>query len=629
MNCGKCNNEIPDGSKFCRVCGNEIMNVDTVVEAVGETEPKENNLVKSTTSSKKFNKKHLIAIGILAVVLIGAIGIISNFYLSRDRTIKAFAATLAGDENNFKQYILTDDEPAYSQLVSQGNEIIKNKTVNKVDSFLKQIDTLGKNVADKNKRDLGSTLKGLEAKNTSRATDEELKQISDLKSNIETEVNQGKFLDANNNIVKLQAIINVVSVVYDNLNISVEQVDTSEYPKIKLYVSVKDKDTDQAVMGLDQKFFLLSEKLANNSEYLKREIQKVAQLDQKESLNINMVADVSDSMSGPPLDSAKYTMSNFLNNVQFGVGDKVELTAFSNAVYTLTDFISDKQAITDQITNLTTGNNTSLYDALYASVNQTAIQVGAKCVIAFTDGMDNNSNCTPSDVITLANRYKIPIFIIGIGDGIDSGELQNIAQSTNGFYEQINDISDMTNVYQQIYRQNKQLYLLEYDMPGKNAIVNESNIKIDVQTREKGGQTSFTFNPTPLISNQSSLKDADPISSLMGGYLTNYIKAINNHDFSYIENYLVPGGSIESQARPYIMKNITEELLSLEIIQKDYKSSSTCDVTTRETYKVQNNKEPLHMRVLQGKYEAIKQPDGTWKLRNYVDTYKILSKISY
>ena len=45
------------------------------------------------------------------------------------------------------------------------------------------------------------------------------------------------------------------------------------------------------------------------------------------------------------------------------------------------------------------------------AVNQTAMQSGAKCIIAFTDGMDNVSKCDPSIVTELAIRYRIPISV--------------------------------------------------------------------------------------------------------------------------------------------------------------------------------------------------------------------------
>ena len=107
----------------------------------------------------------------------------------------------------------------------------------------------------------------------------------------------------------------------------------------------------------------------------------------------------------------------------------------------------------------------------------------------------------------------------------------------------------------------------------------------------------------------------------------NYIHAINNHDYSYIEKYLVPGGGVEKEVKPYIMKDIQEKLLSYEIINKDFQDANTCIVTTRETYEVQNHMEPLHMRVLEGKYEVKKQSNGKWKILNFTDYTRSWEKL--
>ena len=144
-----------------------------------------------------------------------------------------------------------------------------------------------------------------------------------------------------------------------------------------------------------------------------------------------------------------------MESVQFDIGDEVELTTFSTGVQQAIPFTKDKSKISQRIMNLTTDNMTSLYDALFAAVNTTAVQNGAKCVVAFTDGKDNYSQCKADDVIEVAKKYKIPVFIIGIGDTINTYDLQRICDQTNGFYRNINNIDNMAEIYQEIYRQQK------------------------------------------------------------------------------------------------------------------------------------------------------------------------------
>src|SRR5699024_2116917 len=123
----------------------------------------------------------------------------------------------------------------------------------------------------------------------------------------------------------------------DNLDIQVVQVDTSDYPKVKIYLDIRDKTTDEVPSGLKKGYFCLEEK-TGSSEFERKTITDAAQLDQKEALNINMVADVSASMNGTPLTKAKSIMNNFLDSVQFNIGDKVELTTFSTGVQQAVEF---------------------------------------------------------------------------------------------------------------------------------------------------------------------------------------------------------------------------------------------------------------------------------------------------
>lgn len=44
-----------------------------------------------------------------------------------------------------------------------------------------------------------------------------------------------------------------------------------------------------------------------------------------------MVADVSGSMAGSPLDEAKQMMKDFIDSVQFNVGDRMELITFNES----------------------------------------------------------------------------------------------------------------------------------------------------------------------------------------------------------------------------------------------------------------------------------------------------------
>lgn len=676
MFCVKCGKEIKLNSKFCTSCGNPspikagVLNEGTDIpeenttstenltttenitdkenltatenitdkenltaienstntENITDTETIDEPISNSTSNKRKKPSKKILAlvVSVFAVVLLGIFFLVNPF-----KNTKFMMSEIESTLASFDEYILDDYKSEYDTIKSGVLDQENEKNYEKVKVLLASTKDMSAKLQKGNTTIIDSMLKETKAKDTSRAYPDELETIKGYETKVKAYKSENKFISARKVLTQYNDLLESINHNYDNYDVSVNQIDYNSFPKIKVYFSVEDKNTKEVPKNLDPGFFYISEQNANNKEFLKQTIQKVTQLDQQESLNINMVADVSGSMYGEPLAKAKATMTNFLEQVQFNIKDKVELTAFSNGVRTCATFTDNKELLGNEISNLQTDDLTALYDALFAAVNTTAVQNGAKCVVAFTDGQDNFSKVTPSVVIELAKRYSVPIFIIGIGDTIDTKALENIASNTNGLYQQINDISDMTNIYQKIYKQNKEMYLLEYETQDKDDMIDERTLKIDVQTRKEGGGTNYAFTPRILHSTQSVLNSTDEISELIGNYLKNYVNAINNHDYSYIESYIAPGGSIEKEIKPYIMKDIKEKLLSYEIINKENIDPNTYIVTTRETYEVQNNDDPLHMRLLEGKYEVKKQSDGKWKNLNFAALYKVLSKINY
>ncbi len=409
------------------------------------------------------------------------------------------------------------------------------------------------------------------------------------------------------------------------LDISVQQVDASGFPKIKLYLSVKDDATGNVPDNLDRTLFYVNKKDAN-AKYVKQVVSSVNQLNEKEALKIDMVADVSGSMSGSPIQEAKEIMSDFIDSVQFDAGDMVELTSFSTGVRLEEEFTDDASLLKDDVYGLTLGNMTSLYDALYTAVERAASQTGARCVIAFTDGQDNYSNCTVGDVINIAQRYHIPVFIIGIGD-IDYSDVSRIAAQTGGSYYNINEIYSLEDIYDEIYRMEKELYLVEYEDSTGAELTDESDIQVIYRSRKYGGECEYTYTPNTLLSVDATTLYKDGPESVVEQYIKHFDDAMTYQDYSYISDYLLSGSSIAKIQQDFVKQGYTEKLDSYEIVSTSYSDSNNCIVTTRETYYVQKQNAPLQLITQQCKYEVTKN-GSDWKLKAFAENVKVLSKIN-
>lgn len=236
--------------------------------------------------------------------------------------------------------------------------------------------------------------------------------------------------------------------------------DVSAYPVIRAYFRVERSDDGTTVQGLDERSFRIQERL-QGGEYLAREVRAVSPLENL-GLNIDLVADKSDSISSDDMNLIKKVMIQFVHNLRYDVGDKAEVLAFDDIVQQMCCFTSDSSLLVNGINNMSTDGLTAFYDAVYSGIQNASLQGGARCVIAFTDGMDNRSIHTANEVISYANKTQVPVYIIGVGYYVETGTLQDIATRTGGRYWFISDLYDLQEIFDQVYAEQKELYMIEY-----------------------------------------------------------------------------------------------------------------------------------------------------------------------
>lgn len=102
--------------------------------------------------------------------------------------------------------------------------------------------------------------------------------------------------------------------------------------------------------------------------------------------------------------------------------------------------VSDTAALFSVIDSLTEYGSTPLYTSLRRSLEHTDSTLSAsqyaRCVLSFSDGGDNDSYAedTLGAIISLANAKSIPIYAVGLGDGVVTEDLQRLASQTGGIY---------------------------------------------------------------------------------------------------------------------------------------------------------------------------------------------------
>jgi len=258
----------------------------------------------------------------------------------------------------------------------------------------------------------------------------------------------------------------------------IHQIDISNFPQLKVYVSVLD-DKGRCILGLSQENFNILEDNKVVGDFKCSSI-----FPQREWLAIVLAIDVSGSMKGKPLKEAKIGAIEFLNRI--GLQDKVALVVFNEKVKWLADFSGERdiRLIQDKIEELRSGGNTALYDAISESiVGLEKIVAPRKAIIVLTDGVDTRSSTRFKNLLEFLKNKKIPIFTIGLGDKVDKEALEKIGQVSKGYSFFTLDSTQLRTIYSLIAEQLVNQYILLYTFAGRKDIITHT---LSVEARLNG-----------------------------------------------------------------------------------------------------------------------------------------------
>lgn len=270
--------------------------------------------------------------------------------------------------------------------------------------------------------------------------------------------------------------------------------DVSEYPKVKCYLSVSDKRTGESIEGLDSSCISVRESI-EGGEYLYREVNSAETLNGRRGLNISLVADKSDSISYDDMQKIKNVMSEFTQSLNFAAGDRAEVLAFDSIVQQMCAFTSEPGLLKNGIRSMFTDGMTAFYDAVHDGIAHASLQGGARCVIAFTDGIDNRSYFDEYDVINYSLSQQVPVYIIGVGYDVEEQTLRYVAEETGGRYWFIDDLYDLTEIFNQIYSEQMDYYELCYMSEPSASVYAPRKICIEIDGHGCIGSMEQSFTP--------------------------------------------------------------------------------------------------------------------------------------
>jgi Ca-activated chloride channel family protein len=180
---------------------------------------------------------------------------------------------------------------------------------------------------------------------------------------------------------------------------------------ITLTVTVTDQ-YGRYVSGLTKKHFaIFDDKDQQNIEYFS---------DDDAPVTVGVIFDVSGSMSGDKLSKARTALSRFIETSHNM--DEYFLIGFNSRAQLLLDKTRDGNAVLDKLTFVDTKGQTALYDACYLGVEKVTRGAHPKrAVLLISDGQDNNSRYTFSELRRLLKESDVVVYSIGILGGNDPG----------------------------------------------------------------------------------------------------------------------------------------------------------------------------------------------------------------
>ncbi len=168
-------------------------------------------------------------------------------------------------------------------------------------------------------------------------------------------------------------------------------------------------------------------------------------IQQAAPISVGVIFDVSGSMkANNNINSAKSAIVRFLQSAN--PEDEFLLITFNQMPTLVTGFTNETAAIQSDIAFKNPGGRTAVYDAVYMGLEQMKkAKNEKKALILITDGEDNSSRYTSSEVREFARESDVQIY--GIGEegqlGYGRSEIQNIVSMTGGrafFPESFNEL---------------------------------------------------------------------------------------------------------------------------------------------------------------------------------------------
>jgi VWFA-related protein len=269
----------------------------------------------------------------------------------------------------------------------------------------------------------------------------------------------------------------------------------------------------QPVTGLSSADFTLSGELASVGQIIR--VESVS--DDNLPISAVLVIDISDSMSGFPLQSAKDAAIAFVNSL--GDADSVAIVTFADKVTLAQDYTTDKAQLIAVIDGLQTGGRTALYSAGVLGV-ETVVNAPSnrRVVVLLSDGSEYGGASTNAreEALALARQKGASFYTIGLGYGADRTYLEELSNGTNGAFFESPEADQLVGIYTSIAENLRSEYIITVEA---NVPLDGTAYRFDLQANTPEGASNIASSvlitpvPIPVIKlGNTDINLADPLT---------------------------------------------------------------------------------------------------------------------
>lgn len=220
---------------------------------------------------------------------------------------------------------------------------------------------------------------------------------------------------------------------------------------------------NQVVTGMDREHFRLFED--------KTEQQIVTFSSEEAPLSVGLVFDVSGSM-GNKLHRSRQAAAQFFKTAN--PEDEFFLVQFNERPELVIDWTTNTEEIQNRLAFTQAKGRTALLDGLYLAMTQMKkARNPRKAILVLSDGGDNSSRYTETEIKNLVREADVQVYAIGIFEPIAGrgrtaeelagpGLLSELAEQTGGRHFPIDNINELPDVAAKIGVELRSQYVLGY-----------------------------------------------------------------------------------------------------------------------------------------------------------------------